>query len=280
MESPPKCSVGQSHPRTRPHRSASSRPKTRWNFHLVLRRGQGRTVKVQRRQTERTPLLTTYIIRLAKYCTAPPDTTRFFGTRVVGSTKQTDEFNETIEDSIQTLKITTVLGMNEPQESSQANMTPAAGAEMWKRYLEPLKTRGIRLGSPAPSGSATSKPWLQGFMAECDGNCTVDFIAIHWYNTNSTAFKEFITDFHDEFHLNIWVTEWACQNMSGPEDQCSLTQVVDFLRETQTFMDQMDWVERYAWYGVKRDLHGVNQDNAMMDPDGVINDLGRQYISQ
>ncbi|KAJ7907477.1 hypothetical protein B0H13DRAFT_1879524 [Mycena leptocephala] len=34
---------------------------------------------------------------------------------------------------------------------------------------------------------------------------------------------------------------------------------MDFLRETQTFMDQIDWVERYAWYGVKRDLDGVNE---------------------
>jgi hypothetical protein len=34
---------------------------------------------------------------------------------------------------------------------------------------------------------------------------------------------------------------------------------MDFLRETQTFMDQMDWVERFAWHGVKRDLDGVNE---------------------
>jgi hypothetical protein len=35
--------------------------------------------------------------------------------------------------------------------------------------------------------------------------------------------------------------------MSGPEDQCTLSEIVDFLRETQTFMDQTHWVERYAW---------------------------------
>ncbi|KAJ7848714.1 hypothetical protein B0H14DRAFT_2183490, partial [Mycena olivaceomarginata] len=70
-----------------------------------------------------------------------------------------------------------------------------------------------------------------------------------WYNTNATAFKEFMVYFHEEFNLNIWVTEWACQNMSGPDDQCTLPEIVDFLRETQTFMDQTDWVECYAWYG-------------------------------
>ncbi|KAJ7502320.1 glycosyl hydrolase catalytic core-domain-containing protein [Mycena galericulata] len=150
---------------------------------------------------------------------------------------------------------------------------------MWKQYLEPPRARGIRLGSPAPSGSASSKLWLRNFTAACGVDCTMDFLALHWYNTNATAFKEFVTEFHDEFDLNIWVTEWACQNMSGPDDQCTSSEIIAFLEETQTFMDQTVWVERYAWYGVKRDLNGANEDDAMMSPDGVKTDLGRQYIS-
>ena len=47
--------------------------------------------------------------------------------------------------------------------------------------------------------------------------------------------------------------------MGGSDNQCSLTEVKEFLRETQTFMDSTQWVERYAWYGVKRDLNGVNE---------------------
>ncbi|KAJ7439566.1 hypothetical protein B0H11DRAFT_1659827, partial [Mycena galericulata] len=50
-------------------------------------------------------------------------------------------------------------------------------------------------------------------------------------------FQEYLTRFHQEFKLPIWVTEWACQNMSGPDDQCTLTEVIDFLKITQTFMD-------------------------------------------
>ncbi|KAJ7653503.1 hypothetical protein B0H14DRAFT_3121968 [Mycena olivaceomarginata] len=158
-------------------------------------------------------------------------------------TKQIDSFQQTIDDNILTLNITTILGMNEPQEPSQSNLSPAEGAEMWKEYLEPLRARDIRLGSPAPSGSSNSIPWLQNFTQECGGNCTMDFLALHWYNTNATAFREFIIDFHEEFNLNIWRSRGS----------------MDFLRETQTFMDQTDWVERYAWYGVKRDMNGVNQ---------------------
>jgi hypothetical protein len=80
------------------------------------------------------------------------------------------------------------------------------------------------------------------------------------YGTNTTAFKEFLVNYHEVFKLNIWVTEWACQNMQGPQNQCSMSDVTEFMQETQEFMNQMEWVERYAWYGAKTaaDMHGVN----------------------
>ena len=34
---------------------------------------------------------------------------------------------------------------------------------------------------------------------------------------------------------------------NGP--QCSYNDIVRFLDETQTYMDNTDWVERYAWFG-------------------------------
>ncbi|CUA69474.1 hypothetical protein RSOLAG22IIIB_14026 [Rhizoctonia solani] len=44
-------------------------------------------------------------------------------------------------------------------------------------------------------------------------------------------------------------------------------------------MDQTSWVEHYAWFGAMASLpNNVNQLTALMDPSGVINDLGRQYI--
>ncbi|KAJ7141461.1 hypothetical protein C8R44DRAFT_867082 [Mycena epipterygia] len=54
--------------------------------------------------------------------------------------------------------------------------------------------------------------------------------------------------------------------------------VAEFLNQTQAFMDAQDWVERYLWYGVLRDLGGVNTDDAMMTGDGKMTDLGQQYI--
>ncbi|KAJ7141462.1 hypothetical protein C8R44DRAFT_867083 [Mycena epipterygia] len=50
-----------------------------------------------------------------------------------------------------------------------------------------------------PSG----KTWLQDFLIACNGGCTVDFIALHYYNLNATDFAEYLTNFHDNFQRPI-----------------------------------------------------------------------------
>lgn len=146
---------------------------------------------------------------------------------------------------------------------------------MWKTYLEPLRSRGIRLGSPAPSSAPSGKTWLQAFLAACAGGCTVDFIALRssldmgsvdvvfntntdYYDVNATNFMDYLDDFHATFQRPIWVTEWACQNFNDPNAQCSQDDVILFLNVTQTFMDSSEFVERYAWFGAMKDMSGVN----------------------
>jgi hypothetical protein len=98
-----------------------------------------------------------------------------------------------------------------PEQSGQSNLTVQQGVELWSSYVQPLKARGIQLGSPVPSSAPSGKTWLESFLGLCGGNCTVDFIALHWYGVNSTQFVEYLQDFHSTFQRPIWVTEWACQ---------------------------------------------------------------------
>ncbi|KIK69077.1 glycoside hydrolase family 128 protein [Collybiopsis luxurians FD-317 M1] len=193
--------------------------------------------------------------------------------------KSVDDFAATINDTISSKNVTAVLGMNEPQQTGQSDLTPEQGAELWKTYLEPLKSQGIRLGSPAPSSAPSGKTWIQDFLTACNGSCTVDFIALHWYDINATAFMEYLEDFHDTFQRPLWITEWACQNYNGGS-QCSYNDVVLFLNATQSFMDSSDFVERYSYFGAMENLQGVNQDNALMGSSGDINALGKQYIGE
>ncbi|KAH7913285.1 glycoside hydrolase [Hygrophoropsis aurantiaca] len=192
---------------------------------------------------------------------------------------QVNEFAASIDQTISREHVTAVLGMNEPQQSDQSNLTPEQGAQMWKTYLEPLRAKGIRLGSPAPSSAPSGKVWIQDFLQACNGGCTVDFIALHWYDVDATAFELYVQDFYETFKRPIWVTEWACQNFNDAAKQCSYDDIVRFMNQTQTFMDKAEYVERYAWFGAMENLQGVNVDDALMDKAGKINSLGRQYIA-
>ncbi|KAK0194991.1 hypothetical protein F5146DRAFT_267904 [Armillaria mellea] len=167
--------------------------------------------------------------------------------RCSADSRQTNEFSSTINDTAAGGGVTAVLGMNEPQETQQSNLTPSEGADMWKTYIEPLHSRfeGVRLGSPAPSGAPSGKTWLEQFLTECDG-CIIDFIALHWYDVNSSQFISYLQDFHETFDRPIWVTEWACQNFNDVNNQCSEEEIQVFLNVSQSFMDNTDWVERYA----------------------------------
>ncbi|KAF9050190.1 glycosyl hydrolase catalytic core-domain-containing protein [Panaeolus papilionaceus] len=195
--------------------------------------------------------------------------------------RSVEEFNNTILQTLRQAKpnVTAILGMNEPDQGGQSSMTPEEAAQMWQTYLQPLKPYGVRLGSPATSSAPAGKKWLQDFFTACGANCTVDFIATHWYGTDAQAFINYVTDYNTTFAKPIWITEWACQNFVNMTDQCSDDEVRVFMNITQSFMDEAEFVERYSWFGAMKTFTGVNADNALMDPNGRINALGHQYIN-
>ncbi|KAI0824605.1 glycosyl hydrolase catalytic core-domain-containing protein [Trametes gibbosa] len=193
-------------------------------------------------------------------------------------TRQTSDWDNNINRTIQQYHVTHLLGFNEPEIVGQSNISPTDAATEWKAHIEPLKGLGVLLGAPAPSGAPQGKQWLVNWMNACQGGCTVDFMPLHWYDTNSTAFMGYLQDYHDTFQKPLWVTEWACQNFNQPDQQCSLQDIVNFMNATQKFMDDTDWIERYAWFGAMENLQGVNQENALMSSDGHITTLGQQYI--
>ncbi|KAJ2935127.1 hypothetical protein H1R20_g1980, partial [Candolleomyces eurysporus] len=204
-----------------------------------------------------------------------------------GNRSLTDDLS-TIEDVIRSNRtsggVKAVLGFNEPEQPGQSNFSPSVGVQLWLDHLLPLASKypGLRLGTPAVSSGPQGKAWLQSFFQECAGRCNVDFVAMHWYGINPDAFIAHLWDYHYTFSnftasKTLWVTEWACHNFVSNE-QCSQSDVNAFLNQTQNFMDETEWVERYAWFGAMRNLQGVNPENALMDSQGDINSLGRQYV--
>ncbi|KAG8707159.1 hypothetical protein FRC09_001988 [Ceratobasidium sp. 395] len=195
--------------------------------------------------------------------------------------KNQDSFTTYVNpDTIASQGIKHVLGMNEPEQVGQSNLTATEAVQWWQTYLEPLRQYGVSLGSPAMSAATRSKQWLLDFAAACApvGGCNYDFIALHWYGVNTTKFITYLEDMHATFpDKPIWLTEFACHNFQDGGEQCTYPDAVAFLNTTQAWLDQQDYIHRYAWFGAMKNPV-INPVNALMDQNGVINDLGKQYI--
>jgi hypothetical protein len=99
------------------------------------------------------------------------------------------------------------------------------------------------------------------------------FLPLHWYDVSVDGFQKYVQNFHDQTGHNIWITEYACQNFNGGA-QCSDDQSWNLHVQMAAWFDQQDWVERYAPFGAMKNMQGVNQNNALMNPDGSITALG------
>lgn len=89
-------------------------------------------------------------------------------------------------------------------------MSPGDSATAYLKYVQPYAGQA-KLGAPAVTNSATNGQglsWLGEFLKACN-TCTIDFVAIHWYNPNGDVsdFKKHVQAAHDQTGKNVWVTE-------------------------------------------------------------------------
>jgi hypothetical protein len=157
------------------------------------------------------------------------------------------------------------VGFNEPDHQDQANMSPGHAASVWKTYLEPLKNKGYRLISPAVTNGPSGKPWFREFLKACNGGCTMDAHAIHFYDTIADDLINYIKEWHGEFGKPIWLTEFACTSFGGRAAPSS-GDVNAFMGKVTNFLDNTPYVEAYCPFGaMKGSLTGVNENNRLMN---------------
>ncbi|KAI5247032.1 hypothetical protein E4T42_06164 [Aureobasidium subglaciale] len=139
---------------------------------------------------------------------------------------------------------THLMSFNEPDMTSQANMSPEEAASAYKTYMMPFAGKA-KLGAPAVTngGGSMGLNWLSAFLAACDG-CQVDFVSIHWYDSasNTAYFKEHVQNATDvSGGKPVWVTEFA---PTGASDSA----VATFLEDVMPWMDSQSFVERYSYF--------------------------------
>ncbi|KAK0363743.1 hypothetical protein LTR91_001832 [Friedmanniomyces endolithicus] len=170
-----------------------------------------------------------------------------------------------------------VLGFNEPDGciSGGSCMDAQTAAETWIREIEPLKKEhGILLGAPAVTGSPTGFTWLQNFFTACAGNCSADFIPVHWYG-NFEGLASHVGQVNGTYpNMTMWITEYALAEGSLADSQT-------FYNQSANWFDSLSYVTHYSYFGAFRsDVSNVGPNAAMLTQKGQLTDIGAWYLGQ
>lgn len=177
-----------------------------------------------------------------------------------------------------------LLVMNEPNVTSQANLTPAQAARVWPTYEAIASATGVKLVGPAMTwgtmaGYADPAAWLDAFYAAYraanDNRAPrIDALAFHWHDYGLGKQLDRLRKYGKPF----WVTEFANRHSSSDGTQ------IDTLAKQEAQMTEMVAtcesradVTRYAWSSGRTspDPHF----ESVLGAAGTLTPLGRLYLT-
>jgi hypothetical protein len=175
-----------------------------------------------------------------------------------------------------------LLGFNEPNFGSQANISAADAAALWPQVQSVADARGLLLVSPAVNfcggdcRDADPFHYLDEFLAACAG-CRVDRIAFHIYvgcragpGREAQWLIDHVREYESRFSQPLWLTEFACTDAASFDEQ------VAFLLDAVEFLENDPRIERYAWFSGRFD--GIPFVD-LLGADGTLTPLGRAYVA-
>lgn len=167
-----------------------------------------------------------------------------------------------------------VMGFNEPDNSSQSNISVATAINLWPSFLNPA----IQVVSPATQANTTGQSWFSSFMDQVNaGGLRLDVIGVHWYGWNSGSCESNASTLESYIKSiekitgdrPIWLTEWGCLNNSAPDTAT----VVSFFKGAVAMFAKHPRIRRYAWYP-------WSTNNELNNSDGSLTDLGKVFASE
>ncbi|KAJ5815481.1 Glycoside hydrolase superfamily [Penicillium riverlandense] len=168
-----------------------------------------------------------------------------------------------------------ILGFNEPDMVSQANIDPTDAANAYLSSIVPFKG-DAKLISPAVTSSMTpgmGLSWFESFMGVCGTGCNLTGLAVHWYGDTSDEFITFVEQAMStasQYGLpEVWVTEFALNSdVNGIVDPNATAQ--DFLDVVLPWLDGQDQVTHYSYF--------MTAENYLIT-DGASNAAGQSYAA-
>lgn len=186
---------------------------------------------------------------------------------------------------------THLLSFNEPDgttSSGGSSISPEDAAQSYIDHIVPYRDgdRKWNISHPSTTGSGNGLDWLRRFNESCfdidkENGCPTDFVAAHWYGAfdGLASWLGTLDEFYNkntsrETPLKIWVTEMALPQ--ADEDA-----TVQMMNTSLPYLEQQEYVERYAWFGAFRsdDANEWTGDGvALFDDGGGLTDLGALYL--
>jgi hypothetical protein len=195
-----------------------------------------------------------------------------------------------LDDDIATIKslgqaVEQVLTFNEPdgdESGGGTDMSPKEAAEAWEEIVKELGSggEGLKISSPATTGSEPGFEWLEKWNESCwdmyeDTGCEFDFVAAHWYGAFD-GLASWLGRLHEAWpDKEVWVTEYALPQPATQEE------VDGFMNVSLAWLEETEWVARYAWFGAFReeDANGwTGEVVSLFDDDGGLTELGSVYM--
>ena len=174
----------------------------------------------------------------------------------------------------QTIGANTVLGYNEPDSASQANILVGDAIYSWPDLLGP----GLRVGAPAVTDGGWA--WITNFMSQADAaGLRVDFVPLHYYQSHNpadasgaaTQMYNFLLARYNQFKRPLWVTEWN-NGANWTDTQWPVPTYAQQQACVQAMVNMLEaapFVERYAIYNWVEDGRSVINSNGVPTPAGV-----------
>jgi hypothetical protein len=176
-----------------------------------------------------------------------------------------------------------LLGFNEPNFTSQANLTPSEAAALWPKLEAIAKDYNLKIVGPAVNycdkcisvnGVQITDPvqYLDSFFVACPG-CQVDYIAVHNYMCYSGALRSYIDRFK-KYGRKIWLTEFACWDQANISPDMQKSYILGAL----DYLENDTMIFRYSWFTGSRSY--TYPYISLFDPlSGKLSDLGNLYIN-
>jgi len=174
-------------------------------------------------------------------------------------------FGEEVMENLARAKY--LLTFNEPQQSSQANLSPKRAAELWPRVKAIASAHALEIVAPCLKNG--NDEWYDQWLGNCTmaygSPCAFDFTCTHLYLFPEPCslpwgcarnLGNVVNRWKAKYGRPMWVTEFACSPWAAAQSEatwCNASMNTKLMEQVVPIMESSSAVFRYSWYSLYED---------------------------